>query len=124
MFINQICTLKTKQKRLFQLVFMTAYLDPCFWCKTLKNKLEAQNTSAEKLHCKTRFVQLVLLLKTYRWLLLDTVQEGLRFNCLSYLILYIPNNIQILVMKSTCGIQSSSLESDITFESTKFKKCS
>ena len=54
-------------------------------------------------------------------LFLDTVWKGLHFNCLSYLILYIPNNIQILVIISTYDVQLSSLESDITPKSAKSK---
>ena len=52
---------------------MIAYFDPCFWRKPYKNKLEAQNTSAEKLQYETVFAELAFLLKTFRWLLLETV---------------------------------------------------
>ena len=40
---------------------MIAYFDLCFWSKTVKNKSEAQNTSAEQLHCKTFFPEFVFL---------------------------------------------------------------
>ena len=40
--------------------------------------------------------------------------QDLSFNYLSYLIFQLPNNIQILVIISTYGVQPSSLESDIT----------
>ena len=40
--------LLTKAMRLFHLVLMIAYYDPCFWSKTLKNKLEAQNSYIAK----------------------------------------------------------------------------
>ena len=109
---------------IFQSILMMAYFDPCFWSKNLENKLKVQNTNAEQLTCKTVVAELVLLLKTSRWLLLDTVWEGLFFNCLSYLIFEILNNIQILVITSTYGFQSSSLESDITSKSAKSKNCS
>ena len=78
MFINQIYALKTK--RLFQSVLMIANFDPCFWSKTMTNKLEEHNTVAEQLHCKTVFSELVLLF-------MDTLWESLRFNYFSYLIL-------------------------------------
>ena len=39
--------------------------------------------------------------------------QDLSFNYLSYLIFQLPNNIQILVIISTYGVQPSSLESDI-----------
>ena len=65
---------------------MIAFFDSCFWYKTLKNKLEAQNISAEQLLFKTVFAELLLLLKTSRRLLLDTVLVGLPFNCFSYLV--------------------------------------
>ena len=80
-------SMRLKQKLLFQSVLMIAYFDSCFRSKTLKNKLKAQNRKPKQLHCKTLFPEHVLLLKTSGWLLLDTALEGLRFNCLSYLIL-------------------------------------
>ena len=86
MFINQIYAFK-KQKSLFQQDSSIAYFDLCFWSKTLKNKLKVQNASKEHLHCKAVFTELVILLKNYRCLVLDTVLESLCFNCLSYLIL-------------------------------------
>ena len=86
MFINQICAFK-KQKSLFQQDSNIAYFDLCFWSKTLKSKLKVRNASKEHLHCKAVFTELVILLKNYRWLALDTVLESLCFNCLSYLIL-------------------------------------
>ena len=108
---------------------MIAYFDLCCWSKTLKDKLQAQSTSAEQVHCKTVFAELALLLKTTRWLPLDSVWKGHCFNLLSYLIFYIPNNVRIMVIISTYGIQSLSLEPDITSlgpditpESTKSKK--
>ena len=103
---------------------MIAYFDPCIWSKTLKNKVEAQNTSVEQLHYKTFFLELIFLLKTSQRLLPNTACEGLRFNCLSYLTLLISNNIQILVIISTYDVQSTSIESDMISESTKSKKCS
>ena len=37
---------------------MIAYFYPCFWSKTLENKLEAQNRSAEQLIAKHFFQNL------------------------------------------------------------------
>ena len=109
MFINQIYALK--QASLFQSVLTIIHFDSCFLSKILKNKLEAQSTRAEQLHSETVFAQLFLLVKTSQRLLLNTVWEG-----------YISNNIQILVIISTYGTQSSSQEADSTSESTKSKK--
>ena len=53
-----------QNKCLFQSVLTTAYFNHYFWSKTLKNKLEAQDLSAEQLLYKTVFPDLVLLLKT------------------------------------------------------------
>ena len=64
--LTKIYALKTKT-----FIPVLAYFDPCFWSKTLKNKPESKNTSAEQLHCKTLLVE--ILLKTSWWLLLDTV---------------------------------------------------
>ena len=60
------------------------------YCSMAQN-LEKGARSAEQ-KCRTAalqntFPEILVLLKTSRWLLLDTVWEGLRFNCLSYLIL-------------------------------------
>ena len=100
---------------------MIAYFDPCFWRKPYKNKLEAQNTSAEKLQYETVFAELAFLLKTFRWLLLETVWS-FTFSSLRFLVFQNKNDISSLVVISTYDVQLSWPESDITFDYLRIYK--
>ena len=93
---------------------MVAYFVPCFWCKILKNKREALSTGSEQLHCKTVFSRVYPLVKNF-----STAAFG---HSLKKSTLQLPKLSGFFYSKyyldsiiiSSYGVQSSSLESDVT----------
>ena len=75
-----------KQKRLLQSVLMIAHFYHCFWSKTLKSKLEAQNTSGEQLPCKT-LSRTCPFIKSFSMTASGHSLWSLRFSSCSFLIL-------------------------------------